>query len=292
MKRNILRIFFLMTVGFSIFSVNTKVITNGDTIVVDLVHQDGIIFNNYLVLFDVSNDIKEFMKPGDVTADVLKQNKFIYELDDLNKLHRYTSFLQESIIADMADMINNDRFMLAFSPAESGASDLSDDTTLEAVTDTTTDATTDQVMPRTHRLIIGINELIEGEYNLIKNVPAKISIVCYIIPAGDTQKTTFLIKRYRIKSEINFPIARLRMQELSRMISHDLTKAFKNKFIKVVKEKKTKPEKKEKEMKTKPEKKEKEKKKNGKKDAAGKEESSEDESGTDDNTEEISTQEE
>jgi hypothetical protein len=170
---------------------------------------NDIKINGKILIIDLTNDIKDFIKKDDSTDDILSSNNYIYDKEQLEYFNQLIDYFYDNL------QLNLEPFII-----EKGIENkviFNDNTNDEALNQTT--------------IFIEIIEYFEGEYNLIKNEKTKfkISVKLYRKDLLNSYILLF-IKKYNCKPSILYPTEKLRVKEISNLCSKDILKVFKKGF--------------------------------------------------------------
>jgi hypothetical protein len=170
---------------------------------------NDIKINGKILLIDLTDDIKDFIKKDDSTDDILSSNNYIYDKEQLENLSKFIDYfydnLQSSLEVFFLEQGINDKVIFS-------------------------DNTNDEILNQTI-IFIEIIEYFEGEYNLIKNEKTKfkISVKLYRKDLPNSYILLF-IKKYNCKPSILYPTEKLRIKKISNLCSKDILKVFKKGF--------------------------------------------------------------
>ena len=91
-----------------------KVILENDNssnnIYLNIKFDKNIKINDKIILYDLTSDIPRYLKNKDKTDDLLKTNKFIYKIQDLNHYREIEIFLSNIIKENFENAIKNKNF--------------------------------------------------------------------------------------------------------------------------------------------------------------------------------------
>ena len=207
-------IIFLITLSCKITIDKTlkDTITQKEDLYIDIGFSDDIIVNEKIVLFDLTNDIQKYFQTQDVTQDatedILNSGNFIYTTEDLERLKYYEDIFSDTFKKKVKEFLEKENINVnLFFYSD----DIPDDSFI---------------------IKIKIIEFFEGEFNLIKNLPTKVKISARICKKNSIKKNAIIItKKYRRKSGIDFPIERLRIENIVHSIAVDTVRILKKNYF-------------------------------------------------------------
>lgn len=173
---------------------------------------DDFIFNNKILLNDLTEDIKKYLNHYDNSTDLLlKSNRFIYEKDDLEKINTFIQDLSSYFIEKLTYLLNKNK--------NENENENGDENNILIVQDDAEDVD--------NKLSITIKGYFEGEYNLIRNKPSEVLFIAeFFRKKNEQEKQIFkFTKRYKLMASIDYPTEKLRgMALIDKMLSELLKK--------------------------------------------------------------------
>ena len=208
-KRIFIFIIFLLTFNniTFLYSKTFNMINQGDNLYIKSYFSPDIKVNGKILLFDLTNDILKYISVKETTDDILNSGKYIYKKIDLDRIKNNEKLFSESLKKMLEQQIKKELINVNLF------------------------AYNDDINPDAIIISVKIDEYNEGEFNLIKNIPTQIKIFAKIYIKSSKQNDIVIkIKKYKKKSNIDFPIEKLRLEGITNKISIDIVK-FLKKFM-------------------------------------------------------------
>jgi hypothetical protein len=214
MKKYLLSLVVTVTLLMSIFTCKSHVITEkGDIdsikklsdVFVDVRLHPDLFVNKRKVIFDPSSDMQAILMAtdatNDTTDDILSSDKFIHDPARIRQIEGSAWTLKESIIDSLRKNLKEEKVPVQIY-----------------------DVTTDTVLKDQYVLIYSINRYREGEFNLIKNMPSRMTLLSRLVRMeNDSETLLYSFKsEYTIKSSIEVPLEQMRIEKMGSLVAKDV----------------------------------------------------------------------
>ena len=183
-------------------------IKSGDRLYINSFFSDDVKVNGKIVLWDLTNDMLNYITVRETTTDILTSGKYLYLQENIEQIKFYENLFRKALKLGLEKKFIDNNFEILLSDYENDSSD-------------------DFII-----ISVEVNEMSEGQFNLIKNIPTKLMIIAKIHKNNSEDVPIVLLKKkYKEKSDINYPIEQLRIEAMVKNISNDIYKSLKFNFL-------------------------------------------------------------
>jgi len=203
-------IFILICFLFNFFIFTQNKINEDDIVLLKAYFPKELIFNKKHLLRDLTNDMQDYLKNYDNSADVLLNSQdFIYSEDQINYIYMIEDEFKKNIFDELNSNLENEDININLVKEEDNSNG-----------------------KFSHIIEISLYNYTEGEYNLISNIPSKIFIKTELFEKDNDTSIFSYKKNYKQIATIEFPTELLRLKKIVGLLINDFIKRIKPLYIK------------------------------------------------------------